>query len=423
MNQGAISATARRAAPDHVFLPAILLLPSLLFSRGRRALMAGWRTWSGAALLAVALIAPWFIYAYVIFGQQLWEVMLGKHVYTRFATGLIAEHVNPWHFYFSTMWNRFAFSQVEWLVAAGAVTLVVQTILRRWLEGAIVIGWALLTLVPISFGSSKLYHYAYPFLPPIALGAGYLAALVMMLVPVQIRKIGAWLEDAIASIPAFARLEQTRLVRVLAGAVFWSAALLAVGALLFGTIRLQIGHTLLLRSSGVSRPLIMMAIAALLTRRSIHAATLVTALALASFLPIVPYKTMWELMEQQKHPIRDTSQCVQRVQRDLLAQGNVRPGVGVDTESLMWHTVNFYFRRVRPMQPVVPLTDQVIDDALGASPWPLLMSNVRYRQYREHLATIQAANVPSPPVAEYLDYVVVLPGPYRQCSPESRLLR
>ena len=33
----------------------------------------------------------------------------------------------------------------------------------------------------ISLGSSKLYHYAYPFLPPLTLAAGYLVALVVML--------------------------------------------------------------------------------------------------------------------------------------------------------------------------------------------------------------------------------------------------
>ena len=41
-----------------------------------------------AAAVAIALIAPWFVYAQVRFGNQLWETMFGAHVYTRFTTYL-----------------------------------------------------------------------------------------------------------------------------------------------------------------------------------------------------------------------------------------------------------------------------------------------------------------------------------------------
>ena len=46
-------------------------------------------------------------------------------------------------------------------------------------KGAVVLLWATLPLALISVGTSKLYHYAYPFLPPLALAAGYLVALLV----------------------------------------------------------------------------------------------------------------------------------------------------------------------------------------------------------------------------------------------------
>ena len=43
----------------------------------------------------------------------------------------------------------------------------------RWLEGALLVLWFAVPMVIISAGTSKLYHYAYPFLPPVALAGGY----------------------------------------------------------------------------------------------------------------------------------------------------------------------------------------------------------------------------------------------------------
>ena len=58
-----------------------------------------------------------------------------------------------------------------------------MTIRRRWPEGAVVLLWGALPLALISIGTSKLYHYAYPFLPPAALAGGYIAGVVFMLGP------------------------------------------------------------------------------------------------------------------------------------------------------------------------------------------------------------------------------------------------
>ena len=53
--------------------------------------------------------------------------------------------------------------------------LLEETIRRRWVEGGAVLIWLVLPLATISAGTSKIYHYAYPYLPPAALAGGYLS--------------------------------------------------------------------------------------------------------------------------------------------------------------------------------------------------------------------------------------------------------
>jgi len=53
------------------------------------------------------------------------------------------------------------------------VLVVFRTLRRGWYEGAVILWWLVLPVTLLSLGTSKLYHYAYPYLPPLALAAGY----------------------------------------------------------------------------------------------------------------------------------------------------------------------------------------------------------------------------------------------------------
>src|SRR6185436_17680588 len=140
-----------------IFLPAVLGLAVLMFRSTRTRLASDWRLWLLVAGLALALIAPWLVYAQVQFGALLWLIMLGEHVFVRFTTALSQTHVHPWNYYFVRMAEEFSRSGLAWLVPLGLVVLLAQTVRRRSFEGAVVLLWAA-PLVLISFGTSKLYH-------------------------------------------------------------------------------------------------------------------------------------------------------------------------------------------------------------------------------------------------------------------------
>ena len=159
-----------------LFLPLVLGLATLMFGGVRRRLLRDWRLWGGVIGLIAALCAPWFVYAHQRFGPLLWETMLREHVYNRFTSFLDPAHVHPWYFYPASMYRSFGDSGSLELVLIGLALLAVQTARRRWFEGFLVLVWLVLPITLMSVGTSKLYHYAYPFLPPLALAAGYLIA-------------------------------------------------------------------------------------------------------------------------------------------------------------------------------------------------------------------------------------------------------
>ena len=161
-----------------LFLPAILAIAVLLKRENQVRLFFNWRAFAIAALVAIALIAPWFVYEYQMFGQKLIDTMFGEHVVKRLTAYLDPAHLQPWHFYFTHLWEQLRASGAAWIVAAGAGMVLWRTARHRWLEGALLVLWFALPVAVISTGTSKLYHYAYPFLPPVALAGGYFVGVV-----------------------------------------------------------------------------------------------------------------------------------------------------------------------------------------------------------------------------------------------------
>jgi 4-amino-4-deoxy-L-arabinose transferase-like glycosyltransferase len=410
-----------------LFLPIVLALGALMFRATRVKLASDWRLWLSVKALAILLIVPWFIYAYVRFGSELWETMFAAHVYERFTTGLNQAHVHPWNYYLVMMAEGFSRSGLQWLVPIGVIVLLVQGVRRRSFEGMIVVLWSTIPLALISVGSSKLYHYAYPFLPPLTIAAGYTVALVVMLGPAVVRKLLERAEDVIArAAPRVRAIAEKRSTQVAGMAVMWIAGGLIVGATVFGVVRVGIGGTLLFKSASLWRPLAAVVLAGLLMRRSGLVATLAVLLAVAWWTPVSTYTATVRQLTVQKHPLRDARDCLRRVETELA--GGAPPGIYVDTDGTTWHPVYYYFRGLGPWTRQLVPAPETLDRNLHdpASFRPSLVQEDRYREYLHGPEAARFLGGPSPPMIAIrpapLNYLLLLPGPYRTCSSEAALV-
>ncbi len=159
-----------------LFLPVVLGAAALIKREDRVRVYRDWTAFAGAAMLCAGLILPWFLYQYVVQEPRVFRTMFSEHVVQRFTSYLDPEHLQPWHFYFSDLWKSLGAAGTRWLVVAGVTAVAWRTVRRRWVEGALVLLWFALPAAAISTGTSKVYHYLYPFLPPLYLSGGYLLA-------------------------------------------------------------------------------------------------------------------------------------------------------------------------------------------------------------------------------------------------------
>jgi 4-amino-4-deoxy-L-arabinose transferase-like glycosyltransferase len=159
-----------------LFLPAVLAASVLLRREDRARMGREWRMWLLPACLAVVLIAPWFLYQVHRSGTEVWSIMFGQHVITRFTASLDVSHLQPWHYYFTTIAQQLRAWQMLGFAVLGLGLVLVRTWREDWPEGGLILLWIVLPLSVMSLLTSKVYHYAYPMLPPVALAAGYGAA-------------------------------------------------------------------------------------------------------------------------------------------------------------------------------------------------------------------------------------------------------
>jgi len=111
-----------------LFLPLVLAVMVLLSREDRARLRDDWRTWFGTALLAIALIAPWFLYQYHRFGGDVWNVMFRTHVLTRFTGYLDPSHLHPWHYYFTEMFANLRASQAVTIAIVGLALMMASAL-------------------------------------------------------------------------------------------------------------------------------------------------------------------------------------------------------------------------------------------------------------------------------------------------------
>ena len=404
------------------FVPIVIGACTLLFADWRAKVFHHLRVWIGAGALAAALILPWFAYAHARFGTELWDTMFGAHVYQRFTVGLDPTHLHPWSWYFTTMFQQFVDSQTVLWVAGGFLLLLVMTIRRRWPEGGLVLIWFGLPLGLISMGTSKLYHYAYPFLPPAALAGGYLAGMAFLLLPAPIvgglTWLRTWLEARLPGVFAACATPRARAIVKTVGLV---AAIIGLASVTYGPLRFVI-KGIVVKSSGPLRPSVIVLLAALLAGSLLNAARVVVLLTVLSFLPAPMYWNVWARFNTGEHPMATARDCVKRVEADLARTTGAR-GLYVDGLNYGFgHEHYYYFRTIRPTEfAPQPSPGRIYELLHAPNPRPMLVTDTIYRDYMHGVD--RPPNAPPEldpvPVRSFTDVVLLLPGPYATCSSES----
>jgi 4-amino-4-deoxy-L-arabinose transferase-like glycosyltransferase len=399
------------------FLPAVLGLATLCNREARRVLVRDWRPCLVASVATFAAIAPWFIWASIRYGSFLWATILQAHVYTRFTASLDPTHLQPWHYYLTTMFARFTESGQQWLVVVGFLTLVAVSTMRRSLEGWTIAMWAAVPVVAISFGTSKIYHYVYPFLPPLALGVGYVIALLLMVGVAPLRRALLALQARLGGSRWVAATLRWPPARGLMVTIATAALLVAALTLLFGPINLEWHGQTLFKSSGLFRPIVVALVFGVLAG-AVDAGSRATAVILvSSLLPLAAYREVWSRIAAEEHPIRQARDCVRAVDRHVSG-----PGLYVDVppEDLPYG-LYYHFRQVRPWErtaaPSPAALGAVLEDR--ARPRAILVLDSTYQRYTHVAGSADGPRqrTSSPPMRTFPPGVVLLlPGPYAACA-------
>jgi 4-amino-4-deoxy-L-arabinose transferase-like glycosyltransferase len=420
------------------FLPMILLGVTVMLPSGARTLRREWRTWAGVGAITVALIAPWFLYQSIRMGWKFWEIILAEHVFQRFNTWLDTSHLHPWGFYFSELFADFSRAGSFWLAAVGG-TLVLARVLRdQWVEGTFVLFWFALPISLISLGTSKLVHYAYPFVPPMALAAGYALAVASELVlamafgprPAWMRRAGEWLGLGVAR----ARL------RALAGSLSasggrWASArkampplratalvlaalclLLAIVALVHdGRIKLG-GYTIVKRPSVVRSALGAVLLAAL-AGRAAQAARVAVPVMLLLLAPIRAYEATFPRLMVDAHPLRSARDCLLQVRDQERRAGRQAPDIYAWLPpGVFQHIYYYYYRNAGWDRRDEPTDDDLrIMLEVPEKQRPVLLPDTRFMEFRARYPDAPASRVSRRTIGLV---TWLLPGPFSPCGLE-----
>jgi len=401
------------------FLPVVLIATAALSRRWRARLLEDWRAWTATTVLTAALILPWFVYQFHLRGREFWAVIFGLHIITRFTSYLDPKHVQPWYFYLTTFASDLSWAHDLILVCAGFAFLTFLAVRRHSDPAKLLLVWFLLPMAAISAGTSKLYHYAYPFVPPLALGAGLIPMAVIRTAQIRRDEISRLLERVWPprrsdAIPLWLRRTLVT-IAVIAVAV-------AMLTIIFGSVWIRIGGVTLFRNSTISRPLgaalVLMTVAGFF--RLIPVA-LVSVL-LIIVLPFDAYRNVRALEVAQVKfdgtPMKTLRDCLLRVQ----SQG-APTGVYVHTpEEGQWKYA--YYLRDPGWRTDEAADDSKLDERLlsASGRRPVFMRQSGFESFRRSIASDASrrddlVRLNAIPWILWDDgWMMLLPGPYGVCN-------
>jgi hypothetical protein len=276
----------------------------------------------------------------------------------------------------------------------------------------IVLWWAVPTLL-ISLGTSKLYHYYYPFIPPVALGVGY-----------GVSVLWGWVERAGARAPFMTRVDRrwqpVPAIRVIAIAVLLISVAAVIVGVVSGPVRFEILPGVRVRNSSVMRPLLIAGVCLLVLGRI---RLLLGAAAVLLFLWSVPsplhaYPTTFARLGQGRQPMKRLSACIREVDARRRARGETpRVIYSAMPHGTFSHPPFYYFGGTPGWHP---LREGSLRDALyGPDPRPVLTGQADLDGFFVAHPELKA------PVRVNIDsfLVVALPGQYEFCAAAMRQAR
>lgn len=385
------------------FLPMLWILAVL--GRDDRAVFirTRWREWIGPSVLATLLIVPWFVYQTVRMGSTFWHIIVGQHIYERFTTGLDPSHLRPWSFYFTQTWHEFSLAGSEWAVLIGLGFLVIRAVAAKGWLARLMLAWAVVPMVLISVGSSKLSYYADPFLPPMALGAGWIASIA--LTRLYAGTLGA---------PSSAR-RRWPVARTLATLAGFIALAMAVWTFYMGRFSWTIMDVTVFGNASVLRPLIFAAVLMGLggqLRAALPFGIGVVVLLLP--FPLWAYMPAVQQTAVGPHPLRAIRDCARA---EMQSGTPLRNGTyfGADPPT---HTYFFYLRSLGPYLFRQDGLTAIVGERLFAPDQQSLvvLSENDYRTWEDRARAMPGGAVAMPPaVRTELGYLVVMPGRLQAC--------
>jgi 4-amino-4-deoxy-L-arabinose transferase-like glycosyltransferase len=410
-----------------IFLPFVLVVTAVTFRAWRRRALEDWRAWGAAIALVIVTVVPWFAYQTAVRPQEFWGILLGEHVFKRMTTYLDPAHLQPWHYYFTTFYTEIVRNGTNLLVLVGTAWLLVDTVRKRSAAGTLVLLWAVVPLAAISFGSSKLYHYAYPFLPPLALGAGYLPG-VLLSRDSRVRRTAEQLGGRLSARWSALAGDRARPVRTIAMGLAVLAMVVALVTIVHGRFGLRIGDVVIFRNSSVLRPLLLALIMLVLAGAGRVAGALLLATLVLAFVPVEQYRLTTAQLDRRD----DSMQVLRRCLDEQQAPG--AGGVYVHAEDPgQWRYV-YYFRKIGWDHPPERLNRRLIERLFGEQR-PVLLTEDDYRAFQGALAeyartTASNGDASGTAMLEQLRQVqsvtfddermMLLPGPYGVCAAELR---
>lgn len=395
------------------FLPLVALISMavpwpIALPKPLRGCLVDW-LWAGA--LWVGTSAPWFVYQYRQFGDTLIETMFLQHVFVRFTGALDPIHLQPWNHYYLGIARMLAEARGTWLVAAGAALLLYRVVRHRDGLAWTLLVWGSVPIALISGLSSKVLHYTYPFLPPLALAAGLALAAPLSMFKARLGRLADRLEGVrLPGLPA-------SLSRPTARRVFLAIGVLAIGvaaiALVAGSTRVVVGGVPL-RNSSVVRPLIIAAAAFALAQAWRHSLTWAP-VALLLLLPLNAARETLLAASRPAHPLRALRDCA----RPLVEAGRVRGGADAVSRESVPHTYAFYALPLGSWDAVTAFDPVIHGPALDdpARPRTLVLSGRAYSDLA--LQRLRDGRPLPPGIRAHASLIVLLPGPLGACSDDA----